>query len=511
MAFTKIKFQDSKTWLNYKGELYRYWNDGDIYYANNRVSPIQTEISSTKGEWNGKITDVQHIKFTGWVLEFLVHETYLHSLSDIQSVDSIEVSDPDSNIDHTLVIDVIENLEVNFTPIDNGTAYVCTMTYRSDKVIINKADPILNKHSIRITDQLDADTDYYTDFDILPFVEAVEETPIVKDDGTRQIIRKTSRSGIQVLLYRNTTDLTSFETALNTAKSITVIENIATPTNYVTKYFQPIEKSQAGEDYNRVVIRFVTTETVIDTDTAPNETNTLRIDTVDYFTDEPLTPKTEQGENQLIEFPSGILKLGASIVKKGFRYSAYFDNTTLATLLEEYQQGTTVEVGASGGPYDAVLERREITENPVNETQTKVELFCVTSVARTYFNLNPVGTHTLSIARTGEVGSPYTYTTDFPTKQIDEAPEIETNDDNEGVQDPVYTITKKTTLITFYVDRATAFAIKENFELGGVMTIDGTPILESRPVTPEELAPDLYLVEVQALTEATPFFIASIL
>lgn len=387
----------------------------------------------------------------------------------------IQVSDIDSNLQQVQVECITSIVKTTF---DIQTPTIATLTFGSNTY--NSAY-ILRELTLQET-----------------------KTEVTLNDGTKKVASTTRKTGYT---YTGFFDKETVADLLNKYQLEALIQVSGSGVSITEILERPdIEVSDIDSNLQQVKLECITsivkTTFGIETPTVA----TLTLGATPFNSAYDLTELTLQTQNTEVVFPDGTNKVGATVSKTGYTYTGFFDKDTVADLLEKYQQETNIQVSGTALALTTIIERPPIELSDIDDNLQQARANCVTNVVITYFNLNPLGTHDLRIIRTKQDIVDVTYSTDFPVKIMPEAAEIDTVLDQDGINLTTKSITMDVTQLTFYVNEATAKAIKRNFELGGTVTLDTVPVLEQREVTPTELAPDLWEVIVACKTDSTLYY-----
>lgn len=356
----------ARDWINYSRKL-----------KEGRVLPYYLPNEFTFDNWNNKEFSIQDKIWETYFFDFEIQELENLELNVINSADEINIIQYNSRngtvILKTYNVDVTKSdyFQISQPELLGGTTGAKTsIIFRTNRTIVNKGGAVLNTNRLIINS-----VSYYSDFDLLKWNKPEENINVPWSDGSERLLQSTNKTGYQVLLYLNNSDLETFIGNVKTSTTNTINTIPITEIEY--------DLTEIGENYNKIIIKGVASTNVINFDVSPSSTYDLQI------IDTQSTPVT------------------------------------------------------------------------------------------------------------------HNFYTDFIPKLISEAPVKSTFANSGGINNNARNISKTVKQLTFFMTETNAFELKKRFELGGTITIDSVPVLESRAVTPELIGTDVYKINIDCLISTT--------
>ena len=257
-------------------------------------------------------------------------------------------------------------------------------------------------------------------------------------------------------------------------------------------YFQISQPELLGTTSGaKTSIIFRTKRTIINKGGAILNTNTLVVNSVSYYSDFDLLKWNKEEEDLNVDWGDGTQRRFQSIYKTGYQMLFYFDNSDLDTFIENIKKSATNTINA------IPLSEIEWEVSEIGEDYNKVIVRGVTNTVVTNFNVSPLSNYNLKIIDT--TPTTYDFYTDYVPVLKSENPVKSTFTNGGAINNNVRSITKKVKEVTFFLNETQAFNLKKRFELGGTITLDSVPMLESREVTPELIGVKVYKVVVDCV------------
>ncbi|GAG59555.1 unnamed protein product [marine sediment metagenome] len=254
----RISYKDGQSWES-ESNLFVNWDNLHEVYKDSqgqvRIQPNYLAPELITDTWDGKIFDVQHIRWEAWYLEFWIKESELQEISRIQSCKTIYVADLDNNLNHTVDMQTSEFLTFNEPErIADTSNWKISFIYRTNKTIINKASSILNTSNIATAfDDGSTVTNetFYTDFDILPTQEDTEADQFSNESSVNITGKAVSKNTSLVVFYLSRTDANTLKKEFERAQTIT-LNSTTVKENRIVEY-EPI-----GEGLIKCIVNCLT-------------------------------------------------------------------------------------------------------------------------------------------------------------------------------------------------------------------------------------------------------------
>lgn len=327
---------------------------------------------------------------------------------------------------------------------------------------------------------------FYSDFDILDYNKLEDPLKVQFPNRVEKIWKQVNKSGYSVLLFLSPEDYNLFIDSYKKYNNLYI--------NGVEILELDVEDTEIGQNLIKLIINGVSEISPYVKNIAEDETYSLNMNTgsIIYYTDFPPVSSIRDVEKVNINWSDGTIKT-LQVIRRLTQEIAIFavDKQTIINDLFTY---TDVKIGST----------------PLSEITTSVEELDIGSYKINVNGVTSVGVTTLySFPTSGnhliidDGSSTYNYYTDFDLMLVSESPEISATKNLTGVNTKTKSISKNVYRATFYLSETNAFLLKKRFELFGTVTINTTPVLEAREVSPTKIGEDLYEVIVNCLTAAT--------
>lgn len=256
----RISYGDGQNWIDING-LVRNWDNlaelyKDVSGGQVRPQPNYLAPELVTDSWNGKVSDIQHIRWDAWYLEFWIKEGEVQEASRLQSCDTIIISDLDNNLTHAVDMQTSEFLQFNEPErIADTSNWKVSFIYRTNKTIINKG-VLTPLQTNTLTTAFDDGTTvtnktFYTDFDVLATQEDSELSQHSNELGSNTTGKVVSRNSSQVVFYKTRPDANTLKEEFERAQTIT-LNTIPVLENRIVEY-TPI-----GEGLIKLVVSCLT-------------------------------------------------------------------------------------------------------------------------------------------------------------------------------------------------------------------------------------------------------------
>ena len=146
----KISYKDKANWVPVNG-IVTNWTNYAIKYKNDRVQSSFLAAEVVQDSWNGKESDIQHVKHDAYYFELSVKESekksisILKSCSDIQIID-FEMSASETVVNQTYILDTTKSDYIQIDEIESNVGSTSAARYsvkfRTNRTVINKALPV---------------------------------------------------------------------------------------------------------------------------------------------------------------------------------------------------------------------------------------------------------------------------------------------------------------------------------------------------------------------------------
>lgn len=333
MANVSIKYKDSQDWTRVDG-LIVDWSALAQVYKDERVEAAYLPPEIVTDIWNGKIHDVQHIRWDAWQLEFIGKESELQALSRMQSCDTVLIYDIDNGLSHT--VDMQTSEWFNFGEperVGMTTSYKLVLIYRTNKTIINKFEGLSNQVT------LIGNSTYYSKYIKLNLPTVSEQINVDWFDGSQRLLRELDKDGVKVLLYMSDANMQTFKADYNqnslTIDGTTVIEKL------------PLEINQLGEDNYQIIVSVITVVNKDTKDLSPLNTHDLDIDSgTHFYTDYPVIQSYQDTELSQFNNEDGVPITSKAITRKVTLVKLFLDESDTYSLKQLFEKSTDIEIDA---------------------------------------------------------------------------------------------------------------------------------------------------------------------
>ncbi len=260
----RISYKDGQNWES-ESNLFVNWDNLHELYKNNpqgqvRIQPNYLAPELITDTWDGKIFDVQHIRWDAYYVEFWIKESELQEISRIQSCETIYIADLDNNLNHTVDMQTSEFLTFNeLERVVDTSNWKISFIYRTNKTIINKASltPLQTNNIATAFDDGSTVTNetFYTDFDVLPAQEDTDQNNFSNESGTDITGKAISKNSSLVVFYLSRTNANTLKKEFERAQTIT-LNSTTVLANRIVEY-EPI-----GEGLIKCIVNCLT-ETIV--------------------------------------------------------------------------------------------------------------------------------------------------------------------------------------------------------------------------------------------------------
>lgn len=328
---------------------------------------------------------------------------------------------------------------------------------------------------------------YYSDFDVIDWVKLTEDVFSNWKGNNSEVVQSVSKTGVQVPIYLKTSDADQFIEDLK--------GSIKTTINGVVVDEVEDESSEVGEGLTKIIVRGVLSKVITNKGVSTEDTYPVVMNGNTYYTDFDIEVNEKQVDGVLIDWFDGTEKLAQSTYKKTWALLFFFTGGALDNFQEDFRVGQIKTL--NGQP----TQEAEISTELVGENYYKVIITGVISTNRVNHNITPNNDYSLLV-------NGNTYYTDYIPKFIPEEGQINTYNNQTGVNSTSKAISKTVRQLRFFLNEANANQLREDFEQdgqNGVINPGAISVLENRTPTVTELgtSSDLYEVVVNCLTAAT--------
>jgi hypothetical protein len=624
----EIQYKDKSDWQSVSGKQIS-WANYSKKYKEERIQPYYVAPFIVTDVWDGKESDIQHVRWTSYYFQLLIKESEIEFINQLKSCSNINIIQYQENDSGLIINNSFENIDLIKSEylsiseperVGQTTGWKVDIVFRVDRTVINKALPIDNTNNIRFqnnqwkNDFVSAIFDRVTNlsstrvctssfgllqtYDIIndsyvsvgnsldtsfdADISALDSTSIalVNDanqlskysfDGTDWSLtgntfalagvispRITSLSSSRVAIYDDGTDtIRAYDfdgtnwSLVGSALSITAgVADIAAMTSSKIALLDPTSKELRDYNFNgstwsvnqtivttingtvsiaklesdRVAICSSTEKVLksykldsswsiesgslsisvggavmseIDTDkiflSAGSNAGNYSYGIYDYYSDYDVLDWEKTTENTEISWHDGTIKYGQLISKTGKEYVHYILTENHDTFINDLKKAKETSVNGT------IISEVSFEKLLIAEGLYKIIVRGVSDVTvnTNYFNDNQ--TYNITID-----GTPYY--TDYLPQLISESPDINTTENQTGINTSTKSITKQVKQYKFYLNESDAFLLKAAFESRATTkTADGSNVLEEREVSPEKIGLDsnLYEVVVNCLLSTT--------
>lgn len=153
----KIEGKGKTNWTRDDGVIID-WTNYVVKYKDNRVRPSFLAPEVIQDSWNGKETDIQHVRYDGKIIEITAKESETDFISYLKSFDEIIITDYDVNesgtiINQTYTVDLTKSDNFEISEEENigqtsGASYI--FKFRTNRTVINKCLPVNNTNTLSL-------------------------------------------------------------------------------------------------------------------------------------------------------------------------------------------------------------------------------------------------------------------------------------------------------------------------------------------------------------------------
>jgi hypothetical protein len=328
---------------------------------------------------------------------------------------------------------------------------------------------------------------YYTDFDVIDWVKLTEDIFSNWKGNNSEVVQSISKTGVQIPIYLNTSDADQFIEDFKGSKKTTI--------NGVIVDEIENESSEVAEDLTKIIARGVLSKVITNKGGSTEDLFPVVMNGNTYYTDFEIEVNEKEVDGVLIDWFDGSQKLAQSTYKKTSALLFFFTGASLDNFQEDFRVSQIKTL--NGSP----TQEAEITTELTGEDYYRVVITGVVSTTRVNHDMSPNNDYSLTV--NGNV-----YDTDYVPKLISEQGEIDTFENQTGVNSTSKAISKTVRQLRFFLDEADSDQLRQDFELDGqnaVINPGAINVLENRTPEVNELgtSSDLYEVVVNCLTAAT--------
>ena len=173
----EIKYRDKQNWLSVTGKATN-WTNYSKKYKNERVRPYFIAPEIVADTWDGLDHEIQHVIWDSYTFEFYIKESEIQSVNQMKSCSDIQILEYSQNnsgtiLNKTYILDIQKSDYLNISEpesVGQTSASKVTITFRTNRTIINKSLPVLNTNSLQIGDAsiLNLNSSSILDLDFTP-------------------------------------------------------------------------------------------------------------------------------------------------------------------------------------------------------------------------------------------------------------------------------------------------------------------------------------------------------
>jgi len=244
----------------------------------------------------------------------------------------------------------------------------------------------------------------------------------------------------------------------------------------------------------KVNVIFRTNRTIINKTSPVLNTNYIQVYTtsaIKTYTDFEIIDWQKDNQDILIDWFDGSKKKIQSTEQSGKQILLYLNSADAKTFISNLKKSTATNINGTS------ITEIEFENIEIAQDLHKIIVKGVTASTITTFN--PTISNTYNLRIVNEVPTTYNFYTDYAPEFSPEAPILNSVSKGDGINESTFNISKTLKRVKFFLTQSDAFELKKRFELGGTMTIDSVPILESRAVSPSKISVNLYEVDIDCL------------
>lgn len=389
MEKIEILYKDKQNWTRAIDGIVTDWTNYSKKVKDSRIIPHYIANELLVDTWNGEEFSLQDTLWESYSFEFTLQELEIFELNRLRSCSDIKIKRFSRNqindlLEQEYILDTTKSDYIDIAEperISDTSLFKTTIIFRTNRTVINKGGAVDNTNNIVVNS-----VTYYSDFDVLKYNKDTEDLNVEWDDGSLKLFQTINKSGLQILLYFNNSDL---ETFLANYKASTT-----TSINGTTLTELDIQKTPIGKDYHKVVISGVETTTVTTRDL--NESQTYKLEIVDtdatthnFYTDyKPILVDTPPVIDSF-DNTGAISKNTRSITREVKRATFYYNETNAFELKKRFELGGTIKFGltASYPTVDTVQTWQPVTVgDAIGVDIYKVEIDLVIDTTKSYLS-----------------------------------------------------------------------------------------------------------------------------
>jgi hypothetical protein len=208
-----IKYKDSANWTSVTG-IVTDWSKYNERFAQSGVRPEHLEPTDYVDSWAEHEFKAQIVKFKGWYVDFIIDEGQIHDLENLLNCEKLIVTDVLAQKEWHANTEKSDYINLEISQIDNTSKYNCVLKFRTEKTIINKKEPILNKYN------LTCDFNYfYTDLDLVYEQQETFQNVFSNDSEIDRLTLAIPKKTANLLFYMNETQKNDLREAFETTEN----------------------------------------------------------------------------------------------------------------------------------------------------------------------------------------------------------------------------------------------------------------------------------------------------
>lgn len=389
MEKIEILYKDKQDWTRAIDGIVTDWTNYSKKIKDSRIIPHYVANELLFDTWNGVEFSLQDVLWESFSFEFTLQEFEVLELNRLRSCSDIKIKKYSRNssdvlIEKEYILDTTKSDNIDISEperISDTSLFKINIIFRTNRTIIDKGGAVDNTNNIIVNS-----VTYYSDFDILTWNKDTEDLNVEWDDGTTKLFQTINKTGLQILLYFNNSDLETFLGNLKLSSTTTI--NSTTITE-IEQEITPI-----GKDYYKVIIKGVDTTTVTTRDLNASQTYKLEIvdqdsTTHNFYTDyKPVladTPPVIDGATNT----GAIQKNSRSITREVKKATFYYNEINAFELKKRFELGGIIKFGltASFPTVDTVQTWQAVAVGePIGVDVYKVEIDLVIDTTKSYLS-----------------------------------------------------------------------------------------------------------------------------
>ena len=153
----EIKYRDKTIWESVSGNV-TDWTNYSKKYKNERVQPFYLAPEIITDRWNGLDYDIQHLTHDAFSFSMFIKESEVKNIVQMKSCSDIQIleySEDDSGaiLNKTYILDLQKSDYFQVSepePVNGTSSSKVTITFRTNRTIINKTLPVLGTNYLTI-------------------------------------------------------------------------------------------------------------------------------------------------------------------------------------------------------------------------------------------------------------------------------------------------------------------------------------------------------------------------